>query len=514
VISLGSVGPTLSTLERTAFSSTLEALPEAPPAPPAPSEARGELLCRATAPKRVSNSRLALAARAGVIGADALMIAFAMWVAYKLTGSPRGTAAYREVSLASLPLWLIVFHRYSLYNSRHVGSCRLEFGRVLHAIAVGVPITALVAYAFDQIVARRWLGLVFCLSAVGVMAERAVVRSVFAHLRRRGYFVRPIVVVGTGREAAVLVATLHQEAELGYRVVGLLGDGQDVDPGLDGQLPILENGPDPVEQLRSVGAGGVIVATTDVDVDTSNRLVRTLTDAGIHVELSSSLRDIDAARVSVRRLGCFPMMYVEAVKRGGWRPAAKRLFDIVVSFTGIVLSAPVMALAALAIKTTSSGPLLFRQERVGWRGKPFMIFKLRSMYVDADQRLAACAVPADAGPVVKLRNDPRVTPCGRLLRKLSLDELPQLLNVLRGEMSLIGPRPEQPCEAALWTPEQLDRLRVRPGLTGMWQISGRSSARDTKDRLDLYYVDNWSIWSDTGIMLKTIPVVLTSKGAY
>jgi lipopolysaccharide/colanic/teichoic acid biosynthesis glycosyltransferase len=180
----------------------------------------------------------------------------------------------------------------------------------------------------------------------------------------------------------------------------------------------------------------------------------------------------------------------------------------------LVVSAPLLALAALAVKATSPGPVMFRQERVGWRGRRFRIYKLRSMYVDGDERLRAAGAALAGGPVVKLRRDPRVTAVGHVLRKLSLDELPQLLNVVRGEMSLVGPRPEQPCEVVLWTPAQFDRLRVRPGLTGVWQVSGRSDARDAKDRLDLYYVDNWSMWRDVSILARTVPVVLSSKGAY
>jgi len=513
VISLGLVGDSLSTAERSTFSSTLGLRPPRPQRAPR-RVAANDTAPAAAPPPRVANRRLAVAARLGVIGADAAVILSAMAGAYALCRPLEGASGYRQVSLVSVPLWLVVFYRYSLYNSRHVASCRLEFGRVLHGVGVGVPLTALVAAALGQVVVRQWLVLVFLLTGGGVMAERMVVRGVFACLRRRGYFVRRVAVVGTGQEGAALVATLNAQTELGYRVVGLLGDGQALDPLLAAQLPVLPLGADPVEQLRSLGAGGVVMATTEVNVEVSNRLVRSLTDAGIHVELSSSLKDIDADRIVVRPLGCFPMMYVEAVKRGGWRPAAKRAFDIVVSLTLILLSAPVMALAALAVKATSPGPLLFRQERVGWRGQRFLIFKLRSMYVDGDERLAAAVVDVGAAPVVKLRNDPRVTWCGRLLRKLSLDELPQLLNVLRGEMSLVGPRPEQPCEALLWTPEQFDRLRVRPGLTGMWQISGRSDARDMKDRLDLCYVDNWSIWRDTAILLKTPPAVLSFKGAY
>lgn len=467
---------------------------------------------------RVPKESVALgrAARIGVICLDGIAIAAAMVAAYRLQpAATLGAAdAYRHVGVASVPLWLLAFQRYHLYSSRHVASQRHELGSVVHAVGLGVLLSGLVAYGLDLLIAREWLILLFVFALLAVTLERAVVRRSFARMRRRGYFVRRVVLAGTGAEAAALVRMLDEQTELGYRVVALLGDGRSVDPALLDRLPVIDPGADPVDEVRAAGAGGVVVATTDVGLETSNRLIRRLTDAGIHVELSSSLRDIDAERLSVRPLGSFPMMYVEPVKRGGWRPAAKRTFDLTVAVLVLVVSAPLMAVAALAVKLTSPGPVLFRQERIGWRGRRFRIFKLRSMHVDGDARLRAAGAELPPGPVIKLRRDPRVTTAGRVLRKLSLDELPQLLNVVRGEMSLVGPRPEQASEVVLWTPDQFDRLRVRPGLTGMWQISGRSDVREAKDRLDLYYVDNWSIWRDVWIMARTVPVVLSSKGAY
>lgn len=453
--------------------------------------------------------------RLGVVCIDAITISAAMAIAFALLPAAQSEqpGAYRDVALVSLPLWLLAFHRYHLYSSRHVASARDEFKQVVHAVALGVVLTGSVAYGLDQVVARRWLVLMLVLATIGVALERAMVRLGFARLRREGQLVRRVVVAGTGPEASSLVGMLNEQRQLGYRVVALLGDDPPQDPQLRG-LPLMDCSDDVGDKVRNAGAGGVLVATTDVGIKTSNRLIRTLTDAGIHVEMSSSLKDIDAERLSVRPLGCFPMMYVEQVKRGGWRPAAKRTFDIAVSLVVLVCALPVLVVAALAVKLSSPGPVLYRQERVGWNGRTFRIFKFRSMYVDADERLRALVDEIPSGPVVKLQRDPRVTPVGRVLRKLSLDELPQLLDVLRGEMSLVGPRPEQPSEVALWTGDHFERLRVRPGLTGVWQVNGRSAARDDKDRLDLYYVDNWSFWRDVAILLKTIPVVLSSKGAY
>lgn len=485
-----------------------------------------------------SRPRLARMARLFVLCADGMTVAGAMLVAYlmlpasSLDAGGLGSAAYQRVSLLSVPLWLAVFRHYRLYNARHVAGRRDEVGRLVHAVGVSALLTALVVYFLDLAVERSWYLMLFAVGVVAMLLERELVRFAFALLRRQGRLLRPVAVAGTGLEALSMVQTFEDRPQLGYSVVALIGCGDEVAGDLADRYPVLEPSPeasastfsaDPrerdkanklVKELETAGAAGVVVATTDVDIDTSNRLIRALTNAGIHVELSSSLFDIDSTRLSVRPLGGFSMLYVEPVKRNGWRPVAKRAFDIVLSSFGLLVSLPVLVLSAIAIKLTSSGPVLYRQERVGYRERPFKILKFRSMYVNSDTLLRDLVEELPSGPVVKIRRDPRVTPVGRLLRRLSIDELPQLINVVRGEMSLVGPRPEQRSEVDLWTPDLYERLRVRPGVTGIWQVNGRSAARDMKDRWDLYYVDNWSVWRDLTILAKTLPMVICSKGAY
>jgi exopolysaccharide biosynthesis polyprenyl glycosylphosphotransferase len=200
----------------------------------------------------------------------------------------------------------------------------------------------------------------------------------------------------------------------------------------------------------------------------------------------------------------------------GWRQVCKRTFDIAVAGVVLLLSSLVLLPAALAIKLTSRGPVVFSQVRVGRDGRKFPIYKLRTMVVDAEQLLPSLMDRNEAdGPLFKISNDPRVTRVGRILRKTSIDELPQLWNVLRGDMSIVGPRPALPSEAEQWTPELHERLHVLPGITGMWQVSGRSDADfEQYQRLDLYYVDNWSLWRDLSIVGRTFGVVLFGKGAH
>jgi exopolysaccharide biosynthesis polyprenyl glycosylphosphotransferase len=258
-----------------------------------------------------------------------------------------------------------------------------------------------------------------------------------------------------------------------------------------------------------------MIAASAIDVRMTNPLVRQLLNAGVHTELSPTLPDIAVERLTMRALGRFPVMYLEPFHQSGWRSAAKRMFDLIASMLGLfVLSVPLLAVALL-IKVDSKGPVFYRQRRVGKSGRLFDVVKFRTMVPNAHARRQELASLNEAdGPLFKIRNDPRVTRMGRFLRKTSVDEIPQLWNVLRGEMSLVGPRPALPDEAAMWAPELRDRLRVQPGITGMWQVSGRSNTSfDEYSRLDLYYVDNWSLLADLSILAKTIPIVLMQRGA-
>jgi exopolysaccharide biosynthesis polyprenyl glycosylphosphotransferase len=267
--------------------------------------------------------------------------------------------------------------------------------------------------------------------------------------------------------------------------------------------------------LREQNAIGVVVSLPAVGQDEVNALTRRLTDHGFHVALSSSLADIDVTRLRPQQVDGRTMIYVEPVIRHGWRRAAKRTFDVLSASLLLLVTAPVVLLTMLAIKLDSPGKVFFRQERVGRDGNVFTLLKLRTMVADADLRKDELLALNEAdGPLFKIHNDPRITRVGRVLRKLSIDELPQLLCVIRGTMSMVGPRPALASEVEMWDPLLHERLRVLPGLTGLWQVSGRSdSSFDRYRRLDLYYVDNWSLLHDLTICVKTFGVVLSGRGA-
>jgi exopolysaccharide biosynthesis polyprenyl glycosylphosphotransferase len=451
---------------------------------------------------------------------DLAAVCVAMLVAFEVRRRLPGQEAFSNNSsylllgASSLPLWAVMLWRARLYSRPHTAGRLDEFRRVVRATLSTVGATVIIGFVFKVGLARSWLVLTAVLAALTLTVGRTATRRYFGRLRARGRLLQPVVLVGANVEALAVCAMLVAEPGLGYRVVGFIDD--ESPPGtflLDGQ-PVLGGVADTLGATIAAGAVGVIIAKTAVDPATSNRLTRQLTEAGLHVELSSSLCDISAERLFLRPLGRFPVLYVDPIRRHGWQAQAKRVFDVVVAAGAGILAAPVIAVAAVAIKLEGRGPVHFRQKRVGKDGKPFEVLKLRTMVNHADLLLGELVDRNQAdGPLFKLRGDPRVTRVGRVLRATSIDELPQLWNVLRGDMSLVGPRPALPSEVPLWSPELHGRLAVKPGMTGMWQVSGsrRWHSFDEYARLDLYYVDNWSIWTDLAILAKTVPAVLRNR---
>jgi exopolysaccharide biosynthesis polyprenyl glycosylphosphotransferase len=460
--------------------------------------------------------------KAYLIGADLSAVVIALTLAFRLRtlmpgGSPDGTETqHMQLAALSLPLWLASFAYYRLYASRFLTTRLEELSRVIHACGTAVVGTAVLAFMLQWYVYRGWLVLSFVLAVPLLAGERELVRRLFGALRKKGRMRRATLIVGANADGLDICDMLASDNRHGYEVVGFVDASVPVGATVYDGCRVVGDLDDTMAAVELVGATSVIIVTSAVDTHRTNRLVRQLTDAGIHVELSSSLADIAAGRLTVRPLGRFPVLYIEPVRRKGWRGAAKRAFDVTVALAGIVVLAPAWVVIALAIKLDSRGPVLFKQTRVGREGVPFKVWKLRTMVPDAEDRLIDLVnLNEGAGPLFKIASDPRVTRLGRWLRRLSLDEFPQLWNVLRGEMSLVGPRPALAGEMHAWTPDLHERLRVRPGLTGMWQVSGRSNATfEEYVRLDLYYVDNWSLWADVAIVAKTIPTLLLQRGAY
>ena len=364
---------------------------------------------------------------------------------------------------------------------------------------------------FDYL-SRGWMALTAVILPAFLLVERQIARGIFRRMRVSGVLRRRVAVIGNGADAIALSNHIEGSQGAGYRVVGVIGS--DVGAG-EWANQFIGDEDDTVELLRQHECVGAVISLASVDPSSVNHLTRTLADAGFHVALSSTLFDIDVSRIRPQSIDGQAMLYVEPRIRDGWRATAKRLFDL--SFAGLALLvlAPVMAVVAMLVRLDSRGPVLFRQVRVGLDGQRFSILKFRSMHVDAEDRLAELASLNESdGPLFKIKDDPRITRVGKWIRRLSLDELPQFWNVLRGEMSIVGPRPALPSEVDAWSADLHARLRVLPGITGMWQVSGRSqSTFEQYQRLDLYYVDNWSLVHDLRIVARTVVTLATQRGA-
>ena len=508
----------------------ITAVPEARRPEPVDVDLTLELLQREFAPQEATSHeprsprpRKRLGLKAVLVAVDTLAaaagIAASLFLFSLVSGTELGVTL--PIALLSLPLWPAVFAQQGLYHARHLDRRTEELRRLVNAVLVGTVGMAALSVALQRELSRGWL----LLAAVSVLAttalEREVVRQIVRRRRESGRMTRRVVLVGNNAEAEELDRMLSRSAELGYEVVGRVTDNPDAFLAADlddssSSGPVYLGGTDQVlEAVRAADASGVIVATTDIDLDTTNRLIRNLTREGIYVELSSSMRDIATRRVTIRPLGRYPVMAIEPVARNGWRTVFKRVFDVIASTIALIVLSPVWIAAAVAIRVTSGPGVLFHQTRVGRNGQTFTVYKLRTMVANAEDMLPDLLEHNEAaGPMFKMSDDPRVTKVGGLLRRTSIDELPQLLNVLKGDMSLVGPRPAMPHEAIQWNDDLRERLRVQPGITGNWQVNGRFTASlEDYQRLDLYYVDNWSVVTDLVILLKTIPAVLKRNGA-
>jgi exopolysaccharide biosynthesis polyprenyl glycosylphosphotransferase len=342
-----------------------------------------------------------------------------------------------------------------------------------------------------------------------VMCLRVGYSSWLRTRKARGLFCRRVCVVGVNEEAEALVHMLHAQPELGYRVVGVVGESEDWDRRMP-EVPVIGPGVDVAVAVREAGASGVVIAASSVGPLELDGLVRQFVSRGVHVQISTGLARIGYRRMRVSPLAHQVMFYVERPKLSWWQSALKRTIDLVLATVGLLVAAPVLAVAAIAIKLDDRGPIIYRQERIGRDGRPFGLFKFRSMVPNASAQLAALVGKNERnGPLFKLAHDPRVTRVGRILRATSIDELPQLFNVVRGEMSLVGPRPALASEVAQFDVELLERSSVPPGITGLWQVEARDNPSfHTYRRLDLFYVDNWSVAMDLTILVATLGVVV------
>jgi exopolysaccharide biosynthesis polyprenyl glycosylphosphotransferase len=412
-------------------------------------------------------------------------------------------------AVTSALLGLFAMRSQELYLARVNTVRTAEINGTIKAMAVMAAVWLFADRVIRVGVHLREVVLSSILSVLMVTISRSLFRTWLTVHRRAGHFHRRVLVVGCDAEAARLVELFDCHRELGVHVVGCVGSQT---AAMSNGLARYWRGPlgSVVDVAAEERAVGVVVSAGALASDQLNDIVRDLQEAGIHIHVATGILGVHSRRMRTLPLAYEPMLYIESAHLSSAQAVAKRAFDLVLSAVAIVVLAPIMLIVAAVIKCSDPGPVFFKQRRVGRNGAPFDVFKFRTMVVDAEAQLAKLATMNERkGPLFKMENDPRVTRIGRILRASSLDELPQLFNVLRGEMSLVGPRPALPKEVADFPAALRAREQVLPGITGLWQVEARDNPSfDAYRRLDLFYVENWSITLDLLIILGTVEQLL------
>jgi exopolysaccharide biosynthesis polyprenyl glycosylphosphotransferase len=409
---------------------------------------------------------------------------------------------------------LVIARVRGLYLARVSSVRSIELTELIRASAGGAAAGAIVLAEFEASSppVLRLAILVATLQFLLLAATRSGFDDWIKDRRRRGRYCRRLLLFGFDSDLARLQAVVDEQPELGYRILGYVGPPAPYDPKT---LVRLGGYGDVMRLVDELDASGVVVAAAASVSPSAAEPLDALLRSGVHVQVSPGLRGIDPRRIRSLPVGHQPLLYVEQMRPRAWRQPIKRMVDLVLAPLVLLIGALPLLAAAVAVKLDDGGPIFFSQERVGRKGEPFRLWKLRTMTVDAEARRAD--LEGDnrrTGPLFKAPDDPRVTRPGRLLRVLSLDELPQLWNVIVGDMTLVGPRPALASEVEDFDLDLRRRHDVTPGLTGLWQLEARDNPSfGPYRRLDLYYVDNWSLRHDALICARTVRVVLSGRGA-
>ncbi len=416
-------------------------------------------------------------------------------------------------------IWTGLLFLAGAYRSRRTSGLKDEALLVGKIVLGGTVLLTILVYGLRlDFISRPFLPLFAVLNTIFLVVERLTVRIVARKVRARGFNYRTVVIIGDTPRARSMARLIHDHPWWGLRLLGVVRERPaSSEAGTTaGGLPVLGSLEDFPTILTSLPVDEVILAVDRGDVDQLEDVFLMCEEMGVKTRLILDFFPHVFAKVELEEFDGTPLLTFSTTPAETGALLVKRAVDVGLALVLGVVCLPLAALLALLIKLTSHGPVLFRQVRCGLSGRPFTFYKLRTMTEDAEERLSEVAhLNEHEGPVFKSSHDPRVTRFGRLLRRFSLDEIPQLWNVLKGEMSLVGPRPPLPDEVARYEKWQRRRLSMKPGLTGLWQVSGRSDlpSFDQWMELDLAYIDNWSLTLDAKILLRTIPTVLSGKGA-
>lgn len=473
--------------------------------------------------------RWARAYRRRLLVTDTLVIAAvllaAMWLRFGSTHAqiggasatdPLSTTSYATFSIGLFMGWMLLMQVMETRSTSVLGTGPEEYKRVAVAVFRVFSVVAIGAYLLRAEVARGFLALAFPLGLVALVGSRWLWRRWLLSKRSQGRFLSPVILVGDALHVVPNLLSLTRSPSSGYRVAGVCVP--DVDSRhFEGLAPVLGR-PDCAAEvaLRHRVDGVIISSTASSGPALVKRIAWGIEGADIDLMVSSALTDVAGPRIHSRPVEGLPLIHVEEPRFEGGARVVKGLFERSVALVGLTLLSPLFLVIAVLVKRSSRGPVFYRQTRVGLRGQHFTMFKFRSMVDGADAKVADLSkLDEGNGVLFKLRHDPRVTPVGSFLRRWSLDELPQLINVLNGSMALVGPRPPLPREVEKYAQHVHRRLLVKPGITGLWQVSGRSDLSwDESVRLDLSYVENWTFVGDLQILWRTARAVLAGSGAY
>jgi exopolysaccharide biosynthesis polyprenyl glycosylphosphotransferase len=433
----------------------------------------------------------------------------------RFAGEPRPPAGYLALTTALPLLWWISVKLAGGYDPRFIGLGSDEFRRLLNAAVSLTAAVAVASYAAKLNLARGYIALALPTAASLDLTVRYVLRKHLHQLRRRGSCTRRVIAVGHAEAVAELITTLRRDSYHGLSVVGACVAGMTAPDRIAG-VPVAGKLDSITGAVSRMGADTVAVLTCpEIDSIRLRELAWDLEKTGTDLCVAPALLDVAGPRTTIRPVAGLPLLHVDHPELAGGRQIVKSLFDKVSALLALILLAPAFAAIAMAVRCTDRGPALFRQTRAGKDGRSFTCYTFRTMVVDAEQQKALLTGQGEAdGGLFKIRRDPRVTRTGAWLRRWSLDELPQLFNVLRGDMSLVGPGSALPEEAASYGDHMGRRIAVKPGITGLWKVNGRSDlAWEETVRLDIRYVENWSFALDLQILWKTASAVRHGSGA-
>ena len=451
---------------------------------------------------------------------DILVIALSSVLAFaarERLGQFPGVREFAEdvpAAIAVIPLWLLIFYLVGAYRPEYLNAGGDAFRRFVLGVTGGVLALGFTSFVLNLQLSRLYVALLAVFVFVGGSLLRLGMRRWLQRRYRDGALVQRTLLVGADDDARQLADALAREPDSAYEVVGHLASRTDTGETVDGR-PVLGDPGDVLAVCRAQRVGCVIVSPAGVAPGVLRDVTIALEGSEVDLAVAPSLFQVVARRMTIETVGSVPLLHIDQIRLRRGKAVLKRSVDVATAAAMLVLFSPVWLAAALSIRADSPGPVHFTQIRVGREGRPFRMIKLRTMTADAEgQRQQLLDDEADER-FFKLRTDPRITRVGQHLRRWSIDEIPQLVNVLRGDMSMVGPRPPLPEEVDRYEPWHMRRLRVSPGITGVWQVSGRSEVPfDEAVRMDLFYIENWSLGTDLYLMVRTVGAIVSQQGAW